>query len=54
MASTPPREIITLKIQDMDTFKELVSALGAWAEEVAQKDSQTAAEKALFAAGTNL
>ena len=43
-----------LKIQDLDSFKRLVSALGAWAEEMQDRGSMTAAEQELFDAAVEL
>ena len=45
---------IQLKIQDLDSFERLVSALGAWAEEVQERGSLTPAEAELFDAAVEL
>ena len=46
---------LELKIFDLDSFKELVEALGAWADEAAAKGgARTSAEDALFAAATKI
>lgn len=47
-------QTLELKIQDLDSFKELVSALARWAEEAAQKTDKTEAEAELFAAAVAL
>ena len=48
------RMTVDLKIQDLDSFKDLVKALGAWAEETAHKPRKTEAEAALFEAAVAL
>ncbi|MBB4207281.1 hypothetical protein [Roseinatronobacter bogoriensis] len=45
---------LQLKIQDLDSFKRLVSALGGWAEEAQQRGSLTPAEAELFSAAVEL
>lgn len=45
---------LQLKIQDLDSFKRLVSALGAWADEVQERGALTAAEQELFNAAVEL
>ncbi|MEQ3669427.1 hypothetical protein [Pseudophaeobacter sp.] len=45
---------LKLKILDLDEFKDLVSALAIWAEEVATKSEKTKAEIALFEAAIDL
>ena len=47
MAEIHPMRV-EVKIQDLDGFKELVAALGAWAEEVAARGSMTSVERALL------
>lgn len=39
---------LQLKIVDLDSFRNLVEALGSWAEEVSRREKMTAAEQALF------
>ncbi|WP_154667872.1 hypothetical protein [Leisingera caerulea] len=39
---------VQLKILDLDSFKDLVEAIGVWAEETAAKPKKTKAESALF------
>jgi len=45
---------LKLKIQDLETFDRLVSALGAWADEAQDRGSLTAAEQELFDSAVEL
>ena len=46
--------VLKLKIQDLESFKRLVTALGDWAEEVHKRGDLTPAEAELFAAAVEL
>ena len=45
---------LELKIVDLDEFKRLVNALGAWAEEARSRTDMTAAEAELFFAAVEI
>ncbi|MDJ0631070.1 MAG: hypothetical protein QNJ44_22625 [Rhodobacter sp.] len=45
---------VQLKIQDLDTFKDLVNALGRWAEETIAKTERSDAENELLKAAVAL
>ena len=45
---------VELKILDLDSFKELVEALGDWAVETASKDIKSKAEEALLNAAVRI
>ena len=47
-------QTITLKIQDIEAFKELVEALAQWANEVDGKAERTKAEDALYHAAVEV
>jgi hypothetical protein len=46
--------LLKLKIQDLDSFKDLVEALGGWIQEVYAKPNPTPAETALLKAASDL
>jgi len=45
---------LNLKIQDLESFKRLIEALGAWADEAKSRHNMTEAEAELFAAAVEI
>ena len=45
---------LELKIHNIDSFKDLVEALGAWVDEAHKKENMTPAEQALLKAAADL